>query len=216
MTVWSFGDSWGAGWGLENPSQDCVGNIVAKHLSKNHIQKSKAGSSLGQIMYNLQSNSCDFKQNDLILVIVPPDIRWYTEDSRSIISIHQSHKEWQKFIKNKTALWFQYHHSLFLYTIYCICREYRCNLIMAHNYGSLEIIKTFERLIPESAFLDKDKSLTELLQGNDWHHNYGMKFDGPPKPFEGQYFIENDTHPNAKGHKKIADILIEKYDALSK
>lgn len=211
MRVWSFGDSWADGWGLDK-SEKCLGQFVADHYECEHFKKGQSSNSLGQILYDFQNHSKQFFSQDLIIVIVPPDIRWYTEIKGRMASLHQPMKAWKKFIKGKSDLWFKYHHSLFIYTFYCISRDYNCNLIMAHNYGKLCITSEFDRLIPKNVFLNREKSLTALLQHKEWSHNYDMIHDGPSNPLEGEYFIENDTHPNEKGHKKIADMIIEKYD----
>lgn len=218
MKVWTFGDSWGAGWGLLEDELR-LDDHVARHFKTTNINKSESGSSLGQITWDFHRNINKIKSADLVLVIVPPDIRWYREDEGQCIkSLYLGMEEYNNFIKGKTELWFHYHHSLFLFTIFSMCRQKGCKLLMQHNYGELVITPEFAEFIPNHFFIDKKKSLTELLGSEDWKENYDMKSlnNGPPSAFIGEYFIPGDTHPNAKGHKKIAEFFLEKYNEVYK
>lgn len=211
MKVWSFGDSWGAGWGL-TPKEAKLGDHIATYFNFEHINKSESGSSLGQIAWDFQRHMNKITSDDVVIIIIPPDIRWYTErDGGWIKSLFLGMDEYDTFVKDKTSFWFQYHHSLFIHTIYSLCQQINCKLMMQHNYGQLVITDEFKKFIPDTVFLNKNKSLTELLGAEDWKGNYEMDHDGPPNHFEGPYFIPGDTHPNAKGHEQIAKFFIKRF-----
>lgn len=210
MNIWSFGDSWAAGYGLKE-NEKRFGDYIAKECQAAHINHGVAGSSLGHILEIFTKKANKIKQSDLVIFIIPPDIRWYNVKEQKFYSIFSGMKEYNKFIKNKNSYWFTYHHSLFIYTIINICKDIGCKFVLAHNYGVLSFENCFESLIDINCFLDINKSLTTLLGGNDWYENYSDKLtdDGPPFIY-GDYFIKNDTHPNELGHKMIANLILRK------
>ena len=211
MKIFTFGDSWAAGWGLKKTENNFT-DFLGKELGCPTKNYGKSGSSLGQIAHDFICRHAEFLPGDLIIVIIPPDTRWYDEIHGSIKSVYNSSsKDYKKFLKGKTDYWFIYHHSLFMHTIYNICKAKEVSLIFAHNYGKLSLMSEFKSHIPEELFLNFEKSLTELLGVEDWKENYKLKYTGPPSPFIGPYFIKDDTHPNELGHRKIADMLLQKY-----
>ena len=211
MKIVTFGDSWAAGHGLGIGEKNFTDNL-SSHLKCQNKNFGQRGASLGHILHDFTKQINHIKEGDLIIVIIPPDVRWYTESSgRNFSTIFIRDKNYKNFIKDKSKYWFKYHHSLFIYTIYNICKSINCQFIFAHNYGSLDIIYPFSNLIPDNIFLNKSKSLTELLGGVDYN-NYNLNYDGPPGSIKGDNFIEGDTHPNEKGHEIIADLLLEKYN----
>jgi len=216
VQVFTFGDSWGAGSGLKKNESNFT-DYLGDALECTTYNYSESGSSLGQITYDFICQQTQFSSDDLVVVIIPPDTRWYTQRDKFIKSMHNSYssKEYKEFVKGKTDYWFIYHHSLFMHTIHATCMAKNVKVILAHNYGNLIILPEFKDLIPNSVFLDREKSLTALLGSADWEDNYTLTRSGPPDPFDGPYFIEGDTHPNELGHKKIADWLLEKYKTIN-
>jgi len=209
MKIITFGDSWSAGWGLKK-EENTFTNFLAYFLRCKEINYGKSSSSLGHILHDMAQNIHNVKQNDFVIVIIPPDTRWYTESGRyNFRSMLLGDKDYKNFINDKSDYWFRYHHSLFVHSIYNICNQMNLNYILAHNYGNLEFIKPFDQLIPDSIFLDRYNSLTTLLGGEDYA-NYDLNHDGPPDTIKGNNFIHNDTHPNEKGHKLIAEMILGK------
>lgn len=212
MTVWSFGDSWAAGYGLKE-NEKRFGDYIAEEYGVKHINCGIEGSSLGHILEIFSKKSNKIKQNDLVIFIIPPDIRWYNVIPKrdEFYSIYSGIKEYKKFIKNKNSYWFTYHHSLFIYTMINICKDIGCKFILAHNYGVLSFTNFFKSLIDTNCFLDSNKSLTKFLGGKEWCENYSdnLEEDGPPIGV-GKYFLKNDPHPNERGHKMIANLIIGK------
>lgn len=216
MTVWTFGDSWAEGHGL-NRNDLRFGDHVANHFNTRHTNKGKSGSSLGHILHTFILESPNISKNDIVLVIIPPDIRWYEMSDTKTTSIHLGMPEFEKFLKGKTPYWFKYHHSLFMFTIINMCTRIDCKFILAHNYGIIDIIPELDTFIKSDYFLNMNSSLTSLLGAENWANNYDptLKNDGPDACIVGKYFLKNDTHPNKAGHKKIGDLIIkwlEKYD----
>ena len=212
--VWSFGDSWCAGHGLQ-PNEDRFGDVVARYFNAPHTNTGISGSSLGHILHTFTSHCKFINKGDIVLVIVPPDIRWYDISSDNVCSsLFVGTKKYKNFVKDKSPEWFIYHHSLFIYTIISICESIGANLVLAHNYGKLEFESNFANLIKTNYFLNKDRCLTSLLGGNTWSDNYSPSLteDGPPGYIEGHLFLPGDTHPNQKGHCKIAQLIIDKLE----
>jgi len=211
MKIYTFGDSWGAGWGLEDNEKNFT-QYLETYLSCSAKNYSQSGSSLGQITHDFINKHHKLMPGDLVTVIVPPDVRWYTERNKKIYSLFLCNKKHRQFLKGKTDYWFLYHHALFMHSIYTVCLEKKANVIFAHNYGKLIIHEAFENLIPKKIFLDYNRSLADLLGSADWFGNYSLNHDGPPRPLVGENFIPNDTHPNEKGHEIIANLLYNKFN----
>lgn len=211
MKIHTFGDSWGAGWGLKGHERNFT-KYLESYLSCRSENHSQAGSSLGQITHDFIKEHHKFVSGDLVIVIVPPDIRWYTEKNKRICSLFHEDREHKQFLKGKTDYWFLYHHALFMHSIYSVCSQKKVDVIFAHNYGKLIIHESFKNLIPREIFLDNKRSLTELLGSTDWFENYSLEYDGPPEYLIGENFIPEDTHPNEKGHEIIAKLLYNKFN----
>jgi lysophospholipase L1-like esterase len=211
MKIITFGDSWAAGHGLGIGEKNFT-DFLSLYLNCDYKNFAQRGASLGHILHDFTKEIKDITKDDLIVIITPPDVRWYTESSgRNFSTIFIGDKNYKSFVRDKSKYWFKYHHSLFIYTMYSICKDIKCNFILAHNYGSLDIIYPFYNLIQDEIFLNKSKSLTSLLGGRDYN-NYNLRHDGPPGSLKGENFIDGDTHPNEKGHKIIADLLLKKYN----
>jgi len=212
MKVWSFGDSWAEGAGLK-PNEKRFGDYLAKFYNAQHLNKGQSGTSLGNILETFSKNAADIKKDDVVVIIIPPDIRWYDMENYQFNTLFIGMKEYRRFIANKNIYWFTYHHSVFIYTLIKICKDIDCKFILAHNYGNLEFQNCFQSLIETDYLLDSKKSLTQLLGSNEWKDNYSesLNHDGPPS-IEGKYFIKNDNHPNQSGHKLISDLIIKKLE----
>jgi len=211
MKILSFGDSWTAGWGLKKHEKN-----FTEHLSKYFRCTSQnfgiSGSSLGHILHTFSKEIFIAKKTDLIVVIVPPDTRWYTEaGDNQVRSLMSNESAYKNFVKDKTTYWFKYHHCLFIHSMYSICMQKNLNAIFAHNYGNLDLVKPFNKLVPNNVFLDKKQSLTKLLEGQDYD-NYSLEHDGPPESGGNDNFIPGDTHPSEQGHRIIAKMLLKKYN----
>lgn len=209
MKIMTFGDSWAAGWGLKKHEKNFT-DFLAHFLRCKKINHGVSSSSLGHILHDFTKNIQYAKQNDFVIIVIPPDTRWYTQSSQhSFRSMLLGDKDYNKFIADKSDYWFRYHHSLFVYSIYSVCEQLNLNYILAHNYGELTFVQPFDQLIPDSIFLDRFRSLTTMLGGKDYY-NLDLKNDGPPDTVKGYNFIPNDTHPNEKGHKLISKMMLEK------
>lgn len=210
MKIMTFGDSWAAGYGLKKDEKNFT-DFLAQFLRCKSKNFGVSSSSLGHILHDFTKNIHTARENDLVIVIIPPDVRWYTESGRgNFTSLLIDNREYQTFVKDKTNYWFRYHHSLFIYSIHSICSGLGLDHILAHNYGTIDLIKPFDSIIPNNIFLNRYKSLTSLLGAKDYN-NYDLNYDGPPDYLIGKNFISNDTHPNQEGHKIIAELLLEKY-----
>jgi lysophospholipase L1-like esterase len=211
MRILTFGDSWGVGAGLQSTEKNFT-DFLSEFTDAPKTNFSKSGISLGHILHIYVNNIKKASKEDFVIVIIPPDVRWYTMKTKNSCStLAIGDKSYNNFIKDKSIYWFKYHHSLFIHSLYTISEYYKLNYIFAHNYGSLKIIEPFQPLIPDNIFLNKKRSLTSLLGSNDYK-NYNLKEDGPPAPLVGDNFIPGDTHPNEKGHKVIAQLLLDKFN----
>jgi hypothetical protein len=219
-TLYCFGDSWTAGAELQYQEHP-FGHWLAESLGNICQNYGQEGSSLGIILHTLISKINQITKNDIVIVITPPDTRWYDQNEQQGF---YSVQNWQRddyfrFLNNKTLEWFIYHHVLFVYAIQKILNDVGCNYILAHNYGQITDYKKYNLNVDHSRFLS-EQSLTDLLSGHEieWqgyptHLPAENQFDqdGPPAElFSGIYFQGCRQHPNELGHKKIADLLLKK------
>jgi hypothetical protein len=221
-----FGDSWAVGAELQKNQEPFV-HWTAQKLNIPYMNYGKEGSSLGLILHTIVSKLDAIAQDDIVIVIVPPDTRWYDENhERGFYSVQNWQRdEYLKFVNNKTLEWFIYHHALFVYTIQKLLDNIGCQYILAHNYGQISEYKKYKLPIDFSKFLNQ-YSLTDILSGYivEWKGypdfspdtmEYGLRYhlDGPPDSlFSGVYFENCKSHPNELGHKKIAELILKKID----
>lgn len=223
--VLCFGDSWAFGAELVQPQhkEHPFVHWVAKELNLPYKNYGEEGASLGIILHRIVSNVKNINPQDIVLVIIPPDTRWYDENEQKGF---YSLMNWQKedyfmSINKKTLAWFKYHHALFVYTIQKILNDTGCYYIMAHNYGQINETAQFNLNIDYDKFLS-NTDLTNLLSevSHVWR-SYSEHLpprnrwdeDGPlyNHEFSGKYFKGTVNHPNELGHKRIAELFLEKY-----
>ncbi len=226
--IYCFGDSWGVGSELKKGEKPFV-----ELFNEPYKNYSFAGNSYPIIMVAFLDNYKDIKPEDTVIIVVPPDIRWYTQLGDAFknfnigVPFHKNfpNKKYMEWIDDKDSRWFIFHSSLFTYTIQTILDKIGCRYLFMHNYGGEFIIDDrFKSLINIDNFLNIKKSLTDLLSDSTddysaWKREPIKKWwkklaDGPTrKAFSGIYFEGNLHHPNQLGHYRIKE-LVE--DALIK
>ena len=211
-TLWSFGDSWGAGWGLAEHEHNYSTQLATK-LNMNLRNLSGAGSSLGEITHRFMTNSDRISHDDMVLVTVPPDTRWYRTrgDRDQLQAVFSTQPEYETFLNfiNGNIYWFTWHHSLFLSAIYHHAQHIGCKLVFQHNYGELNVIPQLSYVL--DGFADAEHSMTHWLTGSDGYH-INLEEDHHCGPLyrsfrNSRYFLHKDTHPNHLGHLLIAEKL---------
>lgn len=224
--VFCFGDSHGAGAELKSFEHPFV-HWFAKELDLRYHNFSQEGASLGYILYTVVKHHQLIKKDDIVLVVIPPDTRWYDENEKDgFYSLMNYMKEdyYNKFLNKKTLEWFEYHHALFTYNIQKILQDIGCQYTMILAYGRLGGAH-YNLNIDHSKFLS-DRDLINLLsieqpeQWDNYPHDIVPKehrfmFDGPPDIYDKTspyYQIDGKPsgHPNELGHKYIAKLLVEK------
>jgi hypothetical protein len=221
--VLCFGDSFAAGAKLKKDEYPFV-HWVANELNLLYENYGKEGSSLGIILHTVIAQLANINKNDIVLVIIPPDSRWYDEDETRgfySLSIYMIEDYYHKFLNNKTLEWFEYHHALFIYTIQKLLNDIGCYYIMAHNYGRIGG-RHYNLPIDYTRFLNEE-DITNLLSTKKhvWDNyprnilpkEHQFMHDGPSNLFDKNsiYFLGTDGHPNEHGHKKLAEMFLEKY-----
>jgi hypothetical protein len=222
--IYCFGDSWGAGAEL-NAGEHPFVHWTASTLNLPYENLSREGDSLGMILHTIVSSITKIDSDDIVLVIIPPDTRWYDENKEQgfYTLMNWQRDDYFKFLNSKTLEWFKYHHAVFIYTIQKILDDIGCYYILAHNYGQIAETKKYNLSIDYNKFLS-NTDLTSLLSGrtSPWksyadhvpvEHRYDQ--DGPDgQNFTGIYFEGCYQHPNELGHQRIAELLIEKYHSM--
>jgi hypothetical protein len=207
--LYVFGDSWAAGAELAIDEKPFA-PYLAELLDTPYQNLGICAASLGHILQTVIKEVDDMQSDDTVVVIIPPDIRWYyINEDYSAGSLLIGMPEYDD---SYNIEWYIYHHSLFIYTIISLVTAKTKNLVLAHNYGKLFIPDMFTNKI-DRTYLLSERSLTALLGAPDWLENYSTsdRKDGPvPENFEGKYFEGKDTHPNDLGHRQIAKIIYDK------
>lgn len=220
MKIIAFGDSWAYGSEL-NEGEKPYPHWMAQQLGVEYSNYGVEGFSLGNVLQTIVANVKQIENDDIVTVIIPPDVRWYDESEEdgfhnmySMEGTGNLTKRYKEFLGNKSLRWFEYHHAVFVYTIQKILNDQGCRYSMIHNYGQIDKIHEFGLAIDRKKFLDS-KSLTEILTERNKFlrlfqtYNAGL-WDGPAEEdFQGQYFEGCRTHPNELGHKRIARLFIE-------
>lgn len=214
-----FGDSWAYGAELERPQivEHPFVHWVANALDIAYRNYGEEGASLGIVLHRIVSQLAQINKDDIVLVIVPPDTRWYDENEREgfYSLMNWRRDDYFKSLNDKTVEWFKYHHAIFVYTIQKILDDVGCYYIMAHNYGQIDEIKKFNLSINYSRFLS-EIDLTNILSEtpHNWFSYADRYVDGPlyNHEFSGKYFTGCVNHPNELGHKRIAELFLEKYN----
>lgn len=214
-----FGDSWAAGAELKK-DESPFAHWVADSLNIPYINRGIQGYSMGMILFQLIRHTYEITADDVVIVIVPPDVRWYDENAeQGFYSLMQwMEEDYMMSLNNKTVEWFKYHHLLFIYTMQKILDEIGCYYVLAHNYGQLPTNETYRFPINYDKFLSR-VDLTNLLseEVDDWQ-SYQLDEDGPihEHTWHGKYFAGNVDHPNELGHKRLAEMFLEHYGLHAK
>lgn len=212
--IYCFGDSWAAGAELKESEKPFV-HWFAENLGKEYVNFGQQGASLGIILYTLICNIDKIKSDDIVLVVIPPDVRWYDEnEEQGFYSLMQwMTEDYVKSLNNKTVEWFKYHHLVFIYTMQKLLDEIGCFYLLAHNYGQLPTNDQYKIPIDYNKFLSKVDLTNLISERYDPWCSYQLIIDGPTHvhDFHGKYFEGNVDHPNELGHKRIAEIMLEYY-----
>jgi hypothetical protein len=204
-SLYCFGDSWGYGAELNfNIDEKPFAKLLANEFSYDLKNFSQNNMSLGLITRTISKVADQISNTDIVLVVIPPDSRWYTE-WETIDYIESAN-----FYIDKTDDWFSYHHQLFIFTICEMLKKTGCKYLLMHNYGEFPLHNSeyyFSKFYQDK-FLSQN-SLTDILTGSS-----NCKI-GPIEVeklqdgylFYGPYFEGNRWHPNQKGHEKIAELI---------
>ena len=177
---------------------------VSQELGCESMIRANVGKSLGVITSTLLkdiSNGVDnfdgtkyiLDDKTLLLIMVPPDTRWYTQTrgQESFTELRIGEEEHKHFLIGKGRYWFQYHQSMFISTIHQTLRHHGIPYLTMNNYGRFDCIDSLSPLIDWDKHMYRDSDLTSKLQ-------------------RGHDFAFDNEHPNQSGHDKIAQWCLEK------
>lgn len=210
--VFAFGDSWAYGSELDFAAGDKpFVHWFAQAVDMPYTNFGKEGASLAIILKTLVDNIKSITEDSIVLVVVPPDVRWYSQTEEQGFYTIKDHAEYLRIAGDHSAEWFTYHHAMFIYTIQKLLNDRGCRYIMAHNYGTIAETKKYNFPFARSKFLSL-QDLTSILSGV-YNASTVLFHDPKAELFTGEYFEGCIHHPNVKGHKRIAELLLEKYHA---
>ena len=208
--LWCFGDSWAFGNELDFDAGEMPFAALLAHEWQ--IPSTNLGHqnfSMGLITRCVSMHSRQIKNNDLVLVVVPPDSRWYTQWT----TIPYGQRE---HFLDKDHDWFTYHHQLFIFSMCEMLDKTGCAYILMHNYGLYPLSASGYVMSDHhhDHFLSQ-LSLTELLTGSSEDRLLPeelerLAYANPRKLFTGPYFQGCRDHPNQAGHQRIADLIKER------
>lgn len=219
--LWNYGDSWAAGSGIDRNKTYAM--IITDSLGYRIQNYSQDGLSLAYMVRQFYENANRYSENDLVLITVPPDVRWMTVRDRGqgpkFEAMFNTAPEYKHFANsiNGYQIWFKYCHGLFLQSIVDFCENRKIKLAMQHNYGYMDIDKIFDTNKIYNYFVDQKRSmwdwldfkLTYIPDGNNYFDDvYNIANDGPLTMVESEYCLPDDNHPNELGHQKIAHTIM--------
>ena len=177
---------------------------VAKQLGCESMIRANVGKSLGVITSTLLkdiSNGVDnfdgtkyiLDDKTLLLIMVPPDTRWYTQDGsdEQFTELRIGDEEHKHFLVGKGRYWFQYHQSMFISTIHQALKHRDIPYLTMNNLGKFDCIDGLSPLVDWDRHLFRDSDLTDRLK-------------------RGHDFAFDNEHPNQDGHDKIARWCLER------
>ena len=230
MNIFCFGDSFGAGSGLKYFEKPFV-HWFSIFFHSSYTNFSVPGNSLGVILHEIVNQKKNIKKDDIVLVVVPPDTRWYDENQdKGFFSVMNWMPEYRRNLGEKTLEWFIYHNALFIYTAQKILDEVGCQYIMIFAYGNnddREKLRKYNLSIDYEKFYHK--TISDIIGNVDleWPvfpdhlpltHQFNVDAPNPikekPYPTSKYHVSDSDHHPNELGHKLIAQKLYEKYCEL--
>lgn len=207
---WVFGDSWAEGYGLKKGEKN-FSKWIEEFTGEKVANYGKAASSLGDITFNLLKHSEAFSQGDKLIVVTPPDIRWYQIINKThATSLFEGMTKYDDFLEDKNKHWFTYHHNLFSMTIVNKALEKGMSVVLMRNFGDLDLWDWSKNVILPH-ILDKEQSLTEMLTDKKYNLKSGLDtFEIKQiKEIPHPNFIPGDNHPNETGHKIIAKKVLD-------
>jgi hypothetical protein len=208
--VFAFGDSWAYGSELQDGEQPFV-HWFAESVDMPYTNFGQEGSSLAIVLKTIVDNLLTITKDSIVLVIIPPDVRWYSETEKLGFYTITDWDEYLRIAGDHSMEWFIYHHAVFIYTIQKLLNDCGCQYILAHNYGSIDRLQNYSFPIDYNNFLSR-RDLTSILsnKNNAWTRLF---HDPEAELFTGKYFEGCIHHPNLLGHKRIAELMLEKYRA---
>lgn len=208
--VFAFGDSWAYGSELQAGEQPFI-HWFAQSVDAPYTNCGVEGSSLAMVLKTLVDNLNKISQDSIVLVIIPPDVRWYSETEQAGFYTIKDWNEYLRVAGDHSIGWFTYHHAMFIYTIQKLLNDRGCEYILAHNYGTIERLQQYSFPIDYNKFLSR-RDLTSILSNkvNAWTRLF---HDPEAELFTGKYFEGCIHHPNLLGHQRIAELMLEKYNA---
>lgn len=209
---WVFGDSWAEGYGLQKDEKN-FSNWIQEFTGERVANYGQAASSLGHITFDILKHSESFSQDDTLIVVTPPDVRWYEIHNQvQAGSLFEGMTKYDEFLEDKNLEWFTYHHNLFSMTIVNKALEKGMRVVLMRNFGSLHLWDWAKDVILPH-ILDEKQSLTEMLTDKEYDLSSGLAEPGFKIKQLGEIphpnFIPGDNHPNETGHKIIAKKVLD-------
>jgi hypothetical protein len=137
--IFCFGDSNGYGSDLLPGGKPFV-HWIANAKGLEYSNYAEPGASLGIVQHRLVVRLGEITKDDFVIVVVPPDARWYDEseeDGFFSFANYDTVEYYEKFLGKKTLEWFEYHHALFTYTIQQLLNGIGCRYVMFLTAGRL-------------------------------------------------------------------------------
>ena len=172
--IYSYGDSWCRGSELTDKDVDVENRRhytywISKSLNCPYEIVADCGASFGSIVQQVINDLQKFDSKSLVLIIVPPDVRWYDQDGRDdeekFRDISSTDDDYIPLLGvHKGTYWFRWHWSLFLYTLHSMLNQKEIPFITMHNWGKMseDLLPVYEDLIDWNKHLSQD-SLSQLL-----------------------------------------------------
>lgn len=215
--VFGFGDSWSYGYENENPHETNFVKFFAEKHDMEYENYSTCGNSLPLVFYDFLDKCGSIDKDDYVLIILPPDIRWFKYDNGTYTVLHlnnfKDYASTKYFYMLHDVEFFKDNHLVYILSLQKMLREIGCKFVMMLNYGELDKKhRGYDYIDYSHIMFNGDRSLTQYLS-TSYHPifpNYNDYRDGPwIKNFSGQYFEGNETHPNELGQREIAELITQ-------
>jgi len=234
-----FGGSWVYGTELDsskkfienNPSSLAFPKLVSDHFDAECINLSEYSSSLDQMVLKFANVKNQFDSHSMVFFCIPPLHRISFLDDHDNFKNVGVHNQYNKNPHPYTNEWFKYfdndnqriyHSDCLINMLHFWCKQinvqhYFFNDTYSKTKTKLEDVHDSAWLIPRhkclgQAILPLLNSSNELLMHDDSDVQYNDWLE--QLSFIETYIRPNWVHPNATGHKVLADYIIEKLENM--
>jgi hypothetical protein len=226
MKFFWFGDSWVAGDELDLAKDVTFAELASDYFNAQCVNLGECGSSIDSIIWQFYKIKEQVSSNDIVFFCLTANHRVSLFDERKQLkhlipgimyekhNPHEHKDQWFKYFDTPAQRIFNYDKVINLLFLWCQQLDIRCYFI---NIFTIETDSIIDIVPKEYWLVSKNSCLAQSILPMVTQH--GLFLDDCPdftdeqwkkqEPMVKKYIRPNYQHPNALGHKKISELIIE-------